>query len=125
MGSSHARQPGASIGHLRIARAEATRTPDLLSLVPAGRDATQGCSPSRTSRIPRWQSGAARDLYFAVGAFLALITVRDGGLELALGAHAANNLFAALILNHVTSSLPTAGVWQIAIFDLSTRSSAR
>jgi len=42
--------------------------------------------------------------YFAVGYWLCLVTLRDGGLELALGAHAANNLF-ILILNYETSAL--------------------
>jgi membrane protease YdiL (CAAX protease family) len=37
--------------------------------------------------------------YFAVGAFFALISLKDGTTELAIGIHAANNLFIALVLN--------------------------
>ncbi len=38
--------------------------------------------------------------YIGTGIFLALLTVLDQGLELALGFHAANNLFATLILTN-------------------------
>ena len=34
--------------------------------------------------------------YFVVGAFLALVTLKDNGAELAIGIHAANNMFAAV-----------------------------
>ena len=40
--------------------------------------------------------------------------LRDNGLELALGAHAANNLVAALVVNHPNSSLPTRAVWEVS-----------
>ena len=40
--------------------------------------------------------------YVGFGAFLALITLRDNRLELAIGAHAANNLFVALVVNATT-----------------------
>ncbi len=45
--------------------------------------------------------------YFSMGAFLAYITLREGQLELALGVHAANNLFSVLIANYTVSSLPS------------------
>ena len=45
--------------------------------------------------------------YFAFGAALAWITLRDSGLELALGVHAANNLFTALFANFKGSALET------------------
>jgi membrane protease YdiL (CAAX protease family) len=51
-------------------------------------------------------------VYFCLGAFFTVITLRDNRLELALGAHAANNLLAALVVNHVNSSLPTQAIWQ-------------
>jgi membrane protease YdiL (CAAX protease family) len=50
--------------------------------------------------------------YFLFGAFFALLTLRDNRLELAIGAHAANNLFATLVVNHENSSLPTQAIWQ-------------
>ena len=37
--------------------------------------------------------------FVSIGVFLALVTIKDDGLELALGAHAANNVFAALTVN--------------------------
>lgn len=44
--------------------------------------------------------------YWAIGIFLALLTLREGRLELALGVHAANNLFIALFVNTKDSALP-------------------
>jgi membrane protease YdiL (CAAX protease family) len=49
--------------------------------------------------------------YATTGAALALFTLRDNRLELALGAHAANNLFAALIVNYADSALQTPAVF--------------
>jgi uncharacterized protein len=55
---------------------------------------------------PEMSSGVlvASAYYFAVGYWLCLVTLRDGGLELAIGAHAANNLF-ILLLNYQNSAL--------------------
>jgi len=44
-------------------------------------------------------------LYFVFGAFLALISLKDGTIELAIGAHAANNLFGGLIVSYSGSAL--------------------
>ena len=49
--------------------------------------------------------------YFLFGVFLAWITVKDNGLELAMGAHAANNLFIALIANYHNSALPSSSIF--------------
>jgi uncharacterized protein len=51
--------------------------------------------------------------YFAFGFALAYITLRDGRLELALGAHAANNLFTVLIANSTISALPSPSIFTI------------
>lgn len=45
--------------------------------------------------------------YFVWGLFLALVTLRDNTLELAIGAHAANNLFLALLVNYQGSAIPS------------------
>lgn len=45
--------------------------------------------------------------HFAFGAFLAWVSLRDGKLELAIGAHAANNLFGAIVLSFEGSALNT------------------
>jgi membrane protease YdiL (CAAX protease family) len=49
--------------------------------------------------------------YFSIGAAMAYVTLRDGGLELALGMHMANNLFAGLIANAVVTVMPTPSLY--------------
>ena len=68
---------------------------------------------------PEMSSGALLIGTFCVllGAFFTFLTVRDNRLELALGVHAANNLIAALLVNHPNSSLPTQAVWQVSELD--------
>jgi membrane protease YdiL (CAAX protease family) len=55
--------------------------------------------------------------YFAMGFFLSLITLQDNGLELALGMHAANNLFAALFANYTVTALPSPSLFTIQTLD--------
>jgi membrane protease YdiL (CAAX protease family) len=55
--------------------------------------------------------------YFVMGVLLAAITLRDNGLELALGVHAANNLFAGLVVNTVVSSLEVESIFLITVMD--------
>lgn len=55
--------------------------------------------------------------YFGMGAFLAWVTLRDGTAELALGAHAANNLFVALLINFERSALQTPALVTTDRFD--------
>jgi len=45
--------------------------------------------------------------YFAFGAFLVWVSLKDGTTELAIGMHAANNLFAAVLLTFKGSSFDT------------------
>jgi uncharacterized protein len=49
--------------------------------------------------------------YFVIGMLLATITLRDGRLDLAIGLHAANNVFLALIANYEGSALTTESVF--------------
>ena len=49
--------------------------------------------------------------YVAVGAAWAWVTLRDRTLELAIGAHAANNLSAALLVGYVGSAIPSVSLW--------------
>ncbi len=51
--------------------------------------------------------------YFGIGAFFAFITLRDNGLELAIGAHAANNMYAAIFANYTDSVLPTDSIFTV------------
>jgi hypothetical protein len=48
--------------------------------------------------------------YIGTGLFLGIITLMDDGMELALGFHAANNLFAALLVTSDWSALQTDAV---------------
>jgi uncharacterized protein len=55
--------------------------------------------------------------YFVMGFFLTFITLQDHGIELALGMHAANNLFAGLFANYVVTSLPSPSLFTVQIID--------
>jgi uncharacterized protein len=55
--------------------------------------------------------------YWAFGIFLATITLRDNRLELALGVHAANNMFIFLIVNSTDSALKTPSIWTVNTTD--------
>ncbi|MEZ5451434.1 MAG: CPBP family intramembrane glutamic endopeptidase [Thiothrix sp.] len=50
-------------------------------------------------------------LYFLLALFLAVITVKSNSLELAIGVHAANNLFAVLVMNYENSALPAPSIF--------------
>jgi membrane protease YdiL (CAAX protease family) len=56
--------------------------------------------------------------YFSIGALMAYVTLRDGRLELALGIHAANNLFTALFANAVVTVMPTPSMFTILELDV-------
>jgi uncharacterized protein len=56
--------------------------------------------------------------YFFFGAFATFISLRDNGLELPLGMHAANNLFTALFVNATVTALPTPAVFTVTEFDV-------
>ncbi len=55
--------------------------------------------------------------YFLVGLFFALVTLRDDRLELAIGAHAAVDLFAGLLANYQGSVLPTPSIFYVTTLD--------
>ncbi|MBI5652256.1 MAG: CPBP family intramembrane metalloprotease [Chloroflexi bacterium] len=55
--------------------------------------------------------------YFTVGMLFSLVTVRDNRLELALGAHAAVNIFTALIANYSVSALTTPSLFLVTTLD--------
>lgn len=55
--------------------------------------------------------------YFVLGVFLAWVSLRDGRLELALGVHSANNLFAGLVVTFPDSVLPTPAIFFTTHFD--------
>lgn len=49
--------------------------------------------------------------YAVLGASLAYVTLRTKGIEVAFGAHMANNMFCALMVNYSVSSLKTSSVF--------------
>lgn len=55
--------------------------------------------------------------YFAMALFLATVTLRDGRLELAIGAHAANNLLLALGVNYAESVFDTPSLFTADTLD--------
>jgi membrane protease YdiL (CAAX protease family) len=55
--------------------------------------------------------------YFTIGMLLATATLRDGRLELAIGLHAVNNVFLALMANYEGSALATESVFTAAELD--------
>lgn len=55
--------------------------------------------------------------YVLIGAFFAVITLRDGRLELAIGAHAAINIFIALVAAYPDSALNTPALLIADILD--------
>ena len=55
--------------------------------------------------------------YFVMGLFLASVALRDGRLELAIGAHAGNNLVLALFINYEGSVFDTASVFTAGMLD--------
>jgi membrane protease YdiL (CAAX protease family) len=55
--------------------------------------------------------------YFSFGFFASYITLRDNSLELALGVHAANNLFSGLVANYAMSALPTPSIFMVNELD--------
>jgi membrane protease YdiL (CAAX protease family) len=55
--------------------------------------------------------------YFVFGFVFTLVTVQDNGMELALGVHAANNLFIALFANYTITALPSPSLFTIQELD--------
>jgi membrane protease YdiL (CAAX protease family) len=55
--------------------------------------------------------------YFVLGVFLAWISIKDGTIELAIGVHAANNLFAGLVVTFPLSALQTPAIFYTTHFD--------
>ncbi|EIJ36399.1 CPBP family intramembrane glutamic endopeptidase [Thiothrix nivea] len=56
-------------------------------------------------------------LYFLLALFLAVITIKSNSLELAIGVHAANNLFAVLVMNYENSALPAPSIFTANAID--------
>ncbi|MEW6180480.1 MAG: CPBP family glutamic-type intramembrane protease [Chloroflexota bacterium] len=55
--------------------------------------------------------------YLGIGLLLGWVTLRSEGLELALGLHAANNLYAALAVTFPSSAIPSPALFRIQNYD--------
>jgi uncharacterized protein len=55
--------------------------------------------------------------YIGMGLFLGWITLKSGGLELAIGLHVANNLYASLIVTFPESAIPSPAIFSAEQFD--------
>lgn len=53
--------------------------------------------------------------YFFFGLFACVLTYIDGGLEAAIGMHAANNMFAAAVVGYDNSALPTPTIFKVGL----------
>lgn len=58
--------------------------------------------------------------YFLLGAGWAYVSVRSGGIELAMGAHLANNAFSLLVVGYANAALPTSAIFTTRSLDLVT-----
>ena len=56
-------------------------------------------------------------VWFFLGAGWAWASILDGRIELAIGAHIANNIFGILIVGYSASVVPTAGIWTTSVLD--------
>jgi len=50
-------------------------------------------------------------IYFTMGFFLAMVTLKSNSLEIAIGIHAANNIFAFLFVNYAYSTVKTSSIF--------------
>ncbi len=64
------------------------------------------------------RAAAALAAWFLLGAGWAYVSVRDGGIELALGAHLANNVFSLLIVGYDGAALPTSAIMTTSSLDI-------
>jgi membrane protease YdiL (CAAX protease family) len=55
--------------------------------------------------------------YFAFGFFAAFLTLQDNGMELALGMHAANNLYTSIFANYTVTAIPSPALFTIQTLD--------
>ncbi len=63
--------------------------------------------------VEQFGLGIMMTYYIGVGLFLGLITLLDEGLELALGIHAATNIYGAVFVTFDSSALPTPALFHL------------
>ena len=68
--------------------------------------------------VAEYGVGAALFSYIYVGLFLGVITLMDDGLELALGVHAATNIYAATVTTYPGAALPMPALFELSELNL-------
>lgn len=67
--------------------------------------------------VKKFGLGLMMVYYISIGLFLAICTLMDDGLELALGIHAATNIYGATIVSFSGSALQTPTIFRMASLD--------
>lgn len=63
-------------------------------------------------------TGVMMSYYIGVGLMLGILTIMDDGLELALGIHAATNIYGATLVTFKSSALQTAAMFSVAYVNI-------
>ncbi len=63
-------------------------------------------------------TGIMMSYYIGVGLMLGILTIMDDGLELALGIHAATNIYGATLVTFKSSALQTAAMWSVGYVNI-------
>ncbi len=64
--------------------------------------------------------GLSMVYYIGFGLFMGLVVVMDGGLEMALGIHAINNIFGSVFVGYTGSVLQTPALFKTLTYDIKT-----
>jgi uncharacterized protein len=91
-------------GYLAQGIATLTKNRMLVILIPA---VIFGLSHAINPEVEEFGFWLAMPQYILFGIFFGLITVLDDGIEIAMGAHTANNFFLSLMVTHEASALQT------------------
>lgn len=68
--------------------------------------------------VEKFGMGIMMTYYMSVGFFLGLITIMDGTLELAIGVHAATNMFSAIFVSYAGGALQTNAIFNTEVVDV-------
>jgi len=68
--------------------------------------------------VQAFGAGLTMVYYIGVGLFLGIVTLMDDSLELALGVHAATNIFGAMFVTFDDAALKTAALFHVGVVDM-------
>jgi uncharacterized protein len=101
-------------GYLAQGTAALTRSRWLAILIPSVLFALMHVANPEVAEFGFWLT---MPQYFLMGAALGVISTLDDGIELAIGAHAANNIFASTIVTYKASALKTPALFNQLLID--------